>query len=409
MTEAVAGPLISLAFTLIDTHKSVYSTGTAAAAVGIGGHKGSMSNTGGSWENVLSTTVHSCVSPPLARRRGPAQFGAWVLIKVFLQCEYARSSVVRDIVLRLSIAASYCSSSDSSSSDSSSSASAIRNRSSTTSTTTTTTTSSSSASTVALLISLLTQLVHLLPQALWSLSGDLQEAFVALVDLTPQSASNLISALAPLFPQCPSLADRSALALRKLTFSREVGSRLAAVGALMGLVKAQLSCSSGGGSGGSSSSAITVGDTSTSRRRGVGENTTTTTPQVGLSLTELQSLIRRFFSYQSVVRVHLYEHLYQLQLLYPLQCREVVLRMLLGHVRELLGGRGGGSDSSGSYSSGSDSSGGVTSSGILTLIGNCIASGSRSSDSSSSGMLVERVGEVLCTLLAVCNTTTTTK
>jgi hypothetical protein len=141
-----------------------------------------------------------------------------------------------------------------------------------------------------------------------SIVQEMMELFLALPSLLPRTAGQLVQVMVPLLRRSSGLADRCALSLRKASFSKDVGSRLSAVSALMTLLHVQLmppgrvndqhqqGWTNTGGSGASSSSQSSV--VNVPQPGGGGGN-----PIPGvLSIEEVLSLCRRFLHHQAPVR-----------------------------------------------------------------------------------------------------------
>lgn len=269
MIESVAGPLIGLALSLIDLQRPHHRS---------------------QWESLTGSLVFCQAAPP-KQEHGPNFLGAWLIVKLFLQCDFARVQIVRDVILRLVIGASAATGSGP---------------------------LPHANSTASLCVSILAQLVHECPHALWKLGSELQEVFSVLPELHPVDASRLINSLSPLFSNCPMLADRCAMSLRKTTFSRDTSCRQSAVAALVALMRSQLKQL----------------ERQHGRRDG-GPFEQGPGHQAGLSFDEILSLLRRFCSYQAPIRGLLYQELYKLQKEWVV-VRASVLKLLVGHLKTLL-------------------------------------------------------------------------
>lgn len=85
LTEVSIGPLVTLAFALIDQTKASPSTTTKARL---------------NWINLTSAVVLSSTRPPLtATTPGPSQEGVWLLTRLFELRDYSRSSIARYTIL----------------------------------------------------------------------------------------------------------------------------------------------------------------------------------------------------------------------------------------------------------------------------------------------------------------------
>jgi hypothetical protein len=208
-----------------------------------------------------------------------------------------------------------------------------------------------------LLVRVLDALASECSHGLAEVSGALQDVFLALPDLHPITAGEVVRVLGPLCAYTPSLADRCALALRKASFSKDTRSRQAAVTALAALLRSQLQLSSSDGAGSASGSHRSCssqddGSSAGGRSRGRGwrmsqQQQLSQRVSTGLSVDEVLSLCRRFLQHQAPVRAVLYDKLGGLQLDFPF-FRPLLLRLLRTHLRGLVSeseawapGRGG--------------------------------------------------------------------
>lgn len=127
-----------------------------------------------------------------------------------------------------------------------------------------------------------------------SIVQELMELFMALPTLLPRTAGHLVQLMVPLLRRSSCLADRCALSLRKASFSKDVGSRLSAVSALMTLLRVQLV----------SPQEMSTEVDSSSQSNGLPppqpKRTSHPIPGV-LSIEEILSLCRRFMHHQASV------------------------------------------------------------------------------------------------------------
>ena len=312
MTEAAAAPLIAYALACIDSLKAPPKV---------------------PWESLLGTVVH-CHPPPPPRQVGPASLGAWLLTTLFVRCKYAQIEIIREVLQRLAMHASTIATSmivaaggqseggggmESIEGGGGAGAGGGAVTSSSHAAVPFATSSATAAAAAFLCVDLLDTLVHQNLHAMIDRGTDLQEAFACLGDLPAELAFRLITALGPLFSLCPALADRLALSTRKVTFSRDLQCRLAAVAGLTSLLGAQLR----------------------QQQLSFPAAALAAAPASGLSLDEILALLRRFLSYQAGVRALLYERVLVLQRMQPAS-RGPLMRLLLNHVTSLLqnGGEG---------------------------------------------------------------------
>jgi hypothetical protein len=186
MIENLSQPLAILAFALIDIPRH---------------HNKSH------W-NILTSNTIPCTNKPEPLPAFPDLLGSWLVTNLFIACHHARSHISRDLVMRL---VSYTSTSSTTPSSSSSSfLNPIQ------------TTGISHVIHIAdVCVSIINHLVAQCPHGIVDVSSELQEAFVSLPSLYPDTAGKLVQALSRLFTRgCGILADRCALALRKATFSQ---------------------------------------------------------------------------------------------------------------------------------------------------------------------------------------------
>jgi hypothetical protein len=142
---------------------------------------------------------------------------------------------------------------------------------------------------------------------LMEISSELQETFLVLTILHPQTASDLIRVLFPLFSVSPALGDRCALALRKASFSKDVLSRQTAVCSLTTLLRCQLLSSSTRSQLPFTSSQT---DVASEVEPFLSQNQHLTQRlSIGISVDEVLSLCRRFLQHQSPVKSILYNNL----------------------------------------------------------------------------------------------------
>lgn len=236
------------------------------------------------WENI-NATVLRCSSSPFAI---PSQitadiFGTWILKTLFQQCEYTRSTILKELSLRLLT----CSQSSSSSlSD------------------------PLTVSSTTILLKTLHALVTSSPRGVIEAESDLHEMLGALSDLEHHSAGDLLLILSPLFDQCPSLVDRVVLCVRKSTFHNDAICRMSALSALLQLLNVRIK-------------ALQMSSISSS------------TSTSSISVDEILVLLRRFLQHQSHVRSFLYQKLVQLHRDYPF-VRLITLRFLFQHLTNYL-------------------------------------------------------------------------
>jgi hypothetical protein len=140
---------------------------------------------------------------------------------------------------------------------------------------------------------------------------ELMELFLSLPSLLPKTAGQLVEVMVPLLRCSSGLADRCALSLRKASFSKDVGSRLSAVSALMTLLYVQLLPPSSTieqhhqvwlSNTGCTSSQTPAMSTHPPQRQRAGGPSGHPIPGV-LSIEEVLSLCRRFLHHQAPVRV----------------------------------------------------------------------------------------------------------
>jgi hypothetical protein len=145
---------------------------------------------------------------------------------------------------------------------------------------------------------------------LMEITSELQETFLILTILHPQTASDLIRVLFPLFSVSPALGDRCALALRKASFSKDILSRQTAVCSLTTLLRCQLLSSTRNQHPFTTSQP----DLSTDAEPFLSQNQHLTQRlSIGISVDEVLSLCRRFLQHQSPVKSILYNNLALLQ------------------------------------------------------------------------------------------------
>lgn len=275
VNETIAYPLTTLAFSLIEIPRLAAKS---------------------AWHQLTSS---SSVLQPKEQTcsKSAGDLGSWLLTQLFARCDHARAHIIRELISRLVINSNNTSLSSN---------------------------SGVAASVADACVSILLKLVKASPDALVESSKELQEAFLSLPDLYPSTASKLVNALSQLFPRCSALSDRCALALRKATFSQDNGCRQSAVSALLALLRCLISQSISGG-GINNRRRLT-----TSMMSSLGRSSSSP-----LSVDEILSLLRRFMTHQAKVRGLLYEELYKLQNEFPV-LREMVLKLLLGHVHSLI-------------------------------------------------------------------------
>lgn len=315
MIENISQPLAILAFSLIDIPRPHYKS---------------------HWDVLTSNTI-PCINKPAPLPAFPDFLGSWLVSHLFIVCDHARTRIARDLVTRLVTLTSL------SSTTTSSSSSLFLNP--------TPTTGLSHVVHIAdVCVSIINNLVTQCPYGIVDVSSELQEAFVSLPSLFPDTAGKLVQALSRLFTRgCGVLADRCALALRKATFSQgwtyillliiflqfykyyylytDAICRQAAVSALLALLRSQMISTTVHKDRNRNQSNIPQ-DFSRNGR----DISTNSAP---LSVDEILSLLRRFMNHQAVVRSLLYDQLYCLQGDFP-HLRELMNRLLLNHMKSLL-------------------------------------------------------------------------
>lgn len=168
---------------------------------------------------------------------------------------------------------------------------------------------------------------------LMEITSELQETFMVLIYLHPQTASDLVHVLYPLFAVFPSLGDRCSLSLRKASFSKDMSSRQTAVCSLTTLLRAQLM---------SHSHRLCQVAVTTSQPDGNVEvevmsqhEHLTQRLSIGISVDEVLSLCRRFLQHQSSVKSLLYNNLAQLHNEFA-YFRPLISQLFRNHLMHLL-------------------------------------------------------------------------
>ena len=275
LVEFMATPLIAFASALLDKPVSTPITSTTLM--------------------VQSITM----STPSTYTDSPQKLGSWLFVNLFKSCEHTRVQITRELVNRLVNANAPTSATKTSFEVNSYSAAFI-------------------PSTADYCVLVLRELLYTCPGYLHEVGSELQEAFLYLQLMHPNTAGELVYTLSQFFPSSAILSDRCALALRKATFSQDGTCRQSAVSALIGLLRAHFK----------------------DRREYISalqhsNSDAPNTNKICLSIDEIVSLLRRFMKHQGSVRCLLYDQIYYLQLEFP-NVRQLAIQLLLTHLHSIV-------------------------------------------------------------------------
>jgi uncharacterized membrane protein YgcG len=315
ITEIISPPLVLLGLLLADTSSSLSSSSSTnigydpLTALKINFSK---------WDPIRLSQFKSFVAKSSSRLEGVKTtnalgMGQWIIAELFHRCPYTRAQIVREIVSRIildSQSSNISGGGDSLASSSSSSSSSMSSSSSSSSFAGGTGSSAAKNSTSSVIIILrLIASRHTIELA--EHTADLQECLLTLPHLDSAVVEDLLDALAPLFKSqvlSQALADTCALSLRKSSFSTDIPGRKSAISALSKLLSLQMQSY----------------DISSNRNDFF----------VVISIDEVLSLLRRFFSHQAEVRGYLYGKLSVLQCEHPV-LRGTILRLFLAQLKKI--------------------------------------------------------------------------
>jgi hypothetical protein len=173
-------------------------------------------------DNVLVTYSRCIVDLMTANAshgRAAWSFGAWLLIRLFIENLHIRAQVIKELCLRM--------------------CTVYRNESHASSTHYSAATDGVTAP-VVICVHILSELTRYCPVGLLDSGVELFELFTSLPNLSHDVAAQLIGALCPMFSLSAPLGERCSIALRKISFSKDLFCRKAAACSLLQLLKYQL-------------------------------------------------------------------------------------------------------------------------------------------------------------------------